>query len=132
VGRCRLNRVETSVESAWFHRLNLEYDEPLSNVAFNFRLRGYTLANTIIFIFSGYLIAFNVTGTSWSDFGWAGVLYILLHVVRGGANLLMYPAGGALSTSTSTRPTLSILLLLLLILLILLLLLLILLLRTSV
>jgi len=42
VGRCRFKRVETSVESAWFQRLKLEYDELLSNLAFNLNLRRYT------------------------------------------------------------------------------------------
>jgi sodium/hydrogen exchanger 10/11 len=50
------------------------------------------LANTIIFVYSGYLIAFNVTGTGWSDWAWSFALYVMLHLVRGGANLLMYPA----------------------------------------
>ena len=42
VGRCRLGRVDTSVESTWLQRLKLEYDEPLSNFAFNFKLRRST------------------------------------------------------------------------------------------
>ena len=42
VGRCRLKRVETRVESAWFQRLKLGYDEPLSNFAFILNLRRYT------------------------------------------------------------------------------------------
>jgi len=50
------------------------------------------LANTIIFIFSGYLISYNVTGTDWTDWFWAFMLYVMLHVVRGAANLIMYPA----------------------------------------
>jgi len=29
VGRCKLKRVETRVESAWFRRLKLRYDAPL-------------------------------------------------------------------------------------------------------
>jgi hypothetical protein len=47
VGRCRLNPVEARVaiearvESAWFKRLRLTYEEPLSNFAFNFNLRRY-------------------------------------------------------------------------------------------
>jgi len=39
-----LKRVETCVERAWFQPLKLEYDEPLSNIAFNFNLRPYSLA----------------------------------------------------------------------------------------
>jgi hypothetical protein len=35
-------RVETRVERALFQRLKLEYDEPLSNFAFNFNVRRYT------------------------------------------------------------------------------------------
>ena len=33
-----------SIESAWFQHLKLQYDEPLSNLAFNFILRRYTEA----------------------------------------------------------------------------------------
>ena len=32
-----------SIESAWFQRLKLKCDEPLSNFAFNFNLRRYNL-----------------------------------------------------------------------------------------
>jgi len=39
LGRCRLKHVETSVESAWLQCYKLEYDESLSNPAFNFSLR---------------------------------------------------------------------------------------------
>ena len=48
VGRCRLNRVETCVESAWFQRLKLNYDEPLSSFAFNFNSRHYTAAGELL------------------------------------------------------------------------------------
>jgi hypothetical protein len=41
-GRCNLKGVEPRVESAWFHRLKLEYDELLSSFAFNFNLRAPT------------------------------------------------------------------------------------------
>jgi hypothetical protein len=41
VGRCRLKSVEARVESAWFQRMKLKYDKPLSNHAFNFNLRRY-------------------------------------------------------------------------------------------
>jgi hypothetical protein len=41
VGRCRLNPLKPRVESAWFQRLKLGYDEPLSRFAFNFDLRRY-------------------------------------------------------------------------------------------
>jgi len=40
-----LKPVDTSVESAWFQRLTLEYDTPLSSFAFNFNLRHYNLVN---------------------------------------------------------------------------------------
>ena len=33
---------ELRVDRAWFQRLKLKYDEPLSNFAFNFNLRLYT------------------------------------------------------------------------------------------
>jgi len=39
--RAVAERVETSVESAWFRLSKLKYDEPLSNFAFNFNLRRY-------------------------------------------------------------------------------------------
>jgi hypothetical protein len=42
VGRYRLERVDTSVDCTWLQRLELEYDEPLSNCAFNFKLRCYS------------------------------------------------------------------------------------------
>ena len=42
VGRYRLNRVDSHVESAWFKRLKLRYDKLLSSFAFNFNLRRYT------------------------------------------------------------------------------------------
>ena len=41
VRRYRFTLVETRVERAWFRRLTLKYDEPLSNFAFNFNLRRY-------------------------------------------------------------------------------------------
>jgi len=41
VGWCRLNPVESRVESAWFQRLKLRYDESPSNFAFNLNLRRY-------------------------------------------------------------------------------------------
>jgi hypothetical protein len=49
VGRCRLTasnpvlELESAYVSARFLRLKLQYDETLSNVAFNFNLRRYTL-----------------------------------------------------------------------------------------
>jgi hypothetical protein len=44
VGRCKLKRVESRVESAWFERLKLRYDKLLSSFAFNFNLRRYNAA----------------------------------------------------------------------------------------
>jgi len=41
VGRCKLKPVETRVESAWFQRLKLKYDTPVSEFAFKFKLRRY-------------------------------------------------------------------------------------------
>ena len=41
--------------------MKLKHYKLLSNFAFKFSLRHYNLANTIIFIFSGYLISYNVT-----------------------------------------------------------------------
>jgi len=41
VWRCMLIPVEPSVESAGSHRLKLNCDEPLSNVALNFKLQRY-------------------------------------------------------------------------------------------
>ena len=32
-----------SIASAWFQRLELKYDKPVSNFAFNFNLRRYTV-----------------------------------------------------------------------------------------
>ena len=43
VGRCMLTPGWTRVGRAWFQRLKLKYDEPLSNVAFSFNLRRYNL-----------------------------------------------------------------------------------------
>ena len=38
----RVHRARVSpLESAWFERLKLKSDEPLSNIAFNFQLRPY-------------------------------------------------------------------------------------------
>jgi len=37
-----MNRFQTLLSISACARLNLEYDEPLSNVAFNFNLRRYT------------------------------------------------------------------------------------------
>jgi len=37
----RLTPVRPRVDRAWFQRLKLDYDEPLSNFAFNFNLRRY-------------------------------------------------------------------------------------------
>jgi hypothetical protein len=42
VGRCRLRRVESHGESVRFRHLNLNYDNLLSSVAFNFNLRHYS------------------------------------------------------------------------------------------
>ena len=42
-GWCMLKRVESSVESAWFQRLKLTYNEPLSKFAFNLNLRPYNM-----------------------------------------------------------------------------------------
>ena len=44
VGRCKLKPVETRVESAWFQRLKLNCDKPVSEFAFKFNLRPYTSA----------------------------------------------------------------------------------------
>jgi hypothetical protein len=41
VWRCRLNPVEARVETNCIQRLQLKYNEPLSNFAFNFHLRRY-------------------------------------------------------------------------------------------
>ena len=43
VGWCTLNPVEARVERYWFQRLKLKYDELLSNFAFNFNLRHYSV-----------------------------------------------------------------------------------------
>ena len=43
----QVDSIKTRVESALFQRLRLECDEPLSNVAFNFNLRRYTLAGPL-------------------------------------------------------------------------------------
>jgi len=44
VGRCQLKPDEIRVESAWWQHLNLTCDKLLSNFAFDFNLRPYTLA----------------------------------------------------------------------------------------
>ena len=41
--RCKLQVFERRAESAWFQRLKLNYDEPVSNFAFNSNLRPYIL-----------------------------------------------------------------------------------------
>ena len=46
VGRCRLTVSKPELKAPWYHRLKLEYDEPLSNFPFNFDLRRYTKAET--------------------------------------------------------------------------------------
>jgi hypothetical protein len=42
VGRCRLTVSTPELKAPRYHRLKLEYDEPLPNFAFNFDLRRYT------------------------------------------------------------------------------------------
>jgi hypothetical protein len=70
-GRCRLNRVETSVESAWFHRFKLEYDAPLSKFAFNFNVRRYTMVGVYaLLLFGGELKVDHEKGRLTMD-GWA-------------------------------------------------------------
>jgi len=44
VGQCRLTLSNPSRTRAWFQRLKLICDEPLSNFAFNFNLRRYSVA----------------------------------------------------------------------------------------
>ena len=43
-GRCRLSPGSPRVDRAWFQRLKLKYDVPLSNFAFNFNLQPYAMA----------------------------------------------------------------------------------------
>ena len=43
VGRCRLTPGSMRFARAWFQRLKLKYDEQLSNFAFKFNLRRYSL-----------------------------------------------------------------------------------------
>jgi hypothetical protein len=43
VGRCRLKRDESHVESVWFRRVTRQCDVTLSKFAFNFNLRHYTV-----------------------------------------------------------------------------------------
>jgi hypothetical protein len=43
VRRCRLTPVESRVETDWFQCLKPKYDDPLSNFAFNFNLRRYSV-----------------------------------------------------------------------------------------
>jgi len=45
VGRCRLKRVESRVESAWFLRSTLAHDKLLLSFALNFNLRSYTTSD---------------------------------------------------------------------------------------
>ena len=44
VRRCRLTPGCPRVDRAWFQRLKLDYDRPLSTFAFNLNLRRYTVA----------------------------------------------------------------------------------------
>ena len=47
VGRCKLKGSEPRVESVWYRRLKLTYDEVLSSVAVHFNLRRYSVAHTL-------------------------------------------------------------------------------------
>jgi Cu+-exporting ATPase len=47
VGRCRMKPIEPLVESAWFQRLKLTCDTPLSKFALNFNLRHYIMGVSI-------------------------------------------------------------------------------------
>ena len=40
----QVDNIKPQIKSAWFQRLRLKCDEPLSNVAFEFNLRRYTKA----------------------------------------------------------------------------------------
>jgi hypothetical protein len=44
VGRCRLTLSNPSRTRGWFQRFKLKCDKPLSNFAFTFNLRRYTMA----------------------------------------------------------------------------------------
>jgi hypothetical protein len=46
VGRCKLKRLETRVESAWIKRLIRKHSKPLSSFAFNLNLRRYRPGDT--------------------------------------------------------------------------------------
>ena len=48
VGRCRLTPNCSRLDRAWFHRMKLEYDEPLSSFAFNLNLRRYIEVATVV------------------------------------------------------------------------------------
>jgi len=44
-----------AISSAWFQRLKLDYDKPLSNLAFNFNLRRYNAVSRLIGAPPGYV-----------------------------------------------------------------------------
>jgi len=89
VGRCRLNPVESRVESAWClqcnQRLKLIYDDSLSNFAFNFDVRAYIQVETPT---SQY------EHDAASD-TWAERLPARAHVITAGALGVVGGAGGA-------------------------------------
>jgi hypothetical protein len=45
VGWCNLKPCETRVESAWYHRWRLTYDDPLSSSSYNCKVRRYMSAH---------------------------------------------------------------------------------------
>jgi len=47
VGRCRFTVSKPVLKALWFQRLKLQYDETLSNLAFNFNLRRYNLVEML-------------------------------------------------------------------------------------
>jgi hypothetical protein len=43
VGRCRLTPGRPWLDRAWLQRMSIKYDKPLSDFAFNFKLRHYMM-----------------------------------------------------------------------------------------
>jgi hypothetical protein len=57
-----LKPIQTCVESAWSPLLKLDHDELLSNIAFNFNLRPYTLSVVVGMLGAGVALSLNKKG----------------------------------------------------------------------
>jgi len=64
VGRCRFTLSNPSGKRAWFQRLKLSCGEPLSNFAFKFNLRRYSVGDRML-LFGGFTGAEALNDSWW-------------------------------------------------------------------